>query len=165
MTVHIPAEKEIGGKNFRVKKYGVERQLELKARILAALGPAAKKLPDVFAARRRDDATSEEMAKADGEAVAGLIAIFTEGEERNKQIVKLLGDIVRMAEIQGASGTWVPVSIERDVDAFGDDALMRFYELAFFVLQEQFAGFFSGVMAFLSRIGMVARTQTPTDTD
>lgn len=154
--IHPPAEREIEGRNFRVAKLQVMKQVELKARILRVLGPAAKSLPEILAGRAKEDATPEDRARADGAAIEAMMGVFTGND--SQAITSLISDVVRLAEIQGDSGTFTRVSIERDIDPL-ENSLLALYTLFYFVLSEQFASFFSGLMASMSRAGWVRKIE------
>ncbi|MEZ2132396.1 MULTISPECIES: phage tail assembly chaperone [unclassified Sinorhizobium] len=134
------AEKKINGIEYRVEPMLATRAIVMQARLMRAAGPLAAKLPGILASRRVD-ATIEEKAKADAEALSAITDIF--GAVAPEEFAALVKDICELAKIKRPSGHYDFVDFDGDFSGRLGDII----PVVLFVLKEQFGDFFSGALA------------------
>lgn len=138
------AEKKIGNREFRIDRPRATDALKLQARLFRAAGGLAEKLPAMLASRRAD-ASPEDRAKAEADAIVGITGIFD--RITPDEYASLVSDIVKMAEMKRPSGQYHTVDLDGDfAESFGD-----IIPMVVFVLREVFGDFFSGALVSGSR--------------
>lgn len=134
------AEKKINGMEIRVDRPLATEALKMQARLTRAAGGLAEKLPGILASRR-EDATAEEKAKADADAVAAIAGVFDRLSP--DEYANLVSDILAMASIKRPSGVYDPMDLDGDFS----DNLGSIIPVAVFVLKTVFGDFFTGALA------------------
>lgn len=134
------AEKKIGSSVYKVEPMLASRAVVLQARLARVIGPAISKLPAILASRK-EGATDEQKAQADADAVLAITEIFERCEPED--FGKLVQDVVELASVQRASGSYEPVDFDLDFTNNLGDVI----PVVVFVLTVQFGDFFSGALA------------------
>lgn len=134
------AEKKIAGLEIRVDRPLATEALKMQARLMAAAGGLAEKLPGILASRA-EGATEEQRAKADADALTALAGIFDRLSP--EAYASLVGDIIGMAKIKRPSGHYD----HADLDGDFSDNLGAIIPVAVFVLKTVFGDFFTGALA------------------
>lgn len=133
------AEKKINGMAIRVDRPRATDALKLQARLTRAAGGLAEKLPAILASRR-EDASAEEKAKAESDAISSIADIFN--RLTPDEYADLVNDIIGMAEIERPSGY-----SQADLDGDFSQNLGAIIPVAVFVLKTVFGDFFTGALA------------------
>jgi hypothetical protein len=133
-------EKKIAGFEIRVDRPLATEALKLQARLTRAAGGLAESLPGILASRRAD-ATDQERAKADADAITAIAGIFD--RLTPDQYAELVADILAMAKIKRPSGQYD----QADLDGDFSDNLASIIPVAVFVLKTVFGDFFTGALA------------------
>lgn len=126
------AEKIINGRTFKVQRMLATQALILQGRLLKAFGPAISKLGELLKARDDENGQAQAAMGALGEVFARLDPYEYAG---------LVGDIIKVAQIQRANGQYMPADLDGDFSESPGDIL----PIVFMVLQEQFGDFFKGL--------------------
>lgn len=136
------AEKKINGRLFKVDQILAMDALELQGRLLKVLGPAMGRLPELMALAGGKNANNEQASVT---AVQIMMDVFS--NVSSKEYSTLIKDIVELAKVQRPSGHFDQVDLDGDFTG----ELGTLYPVVFFVLQEQFSDFFSGLLGNGSR--------------
>lgn len=131
------AEKNIGGRTFRVQPVLATQAILLQARLLKVVGPALSKLTVILDRGNAD--------RSNTAAVDALTSIFSQSEPET--VAVLIKDLVELAELRRPSGVYSHVDLDGDMSQYAKDI----YPLLAFVLKEQFGSFFAGVPVFGSQ--------------
>lgn len=134
------AEAKIKGMEIRVDRPLASEALKLQARLMRAAGGLAEKLPAILASRR-PDASADERAKAETDALTAVTGVFNSISPDD--YAELVGDILSLAKIKGPSGQYD----QADLDSDFSNNLGAIIPVAVFVLRETFGDFFSGALA------------------
>lgn len=134
------AEKVIGGRTFKVGEVLATEAILLQARLLQIVGGGLDRLPVILGSRVKE-ATPEMKAAGDAAAVAALGDICAKAEP--KTVVALIGDIVRLAQVQRPSKEWEQVDLDGEFTTAKGDL----FPVLIFVLREVLGDFFSGLQA------------------
>lgn len=129
-------EKRIDGTTFKVEPLLATEAIKLQIRLLKAIGPAMDRLPEILVNRRKG-----EEDKSNAAAISAFADIFNRADP--DEMTALVKDVVEIAMIQRPSKSYDPVDIDGDFTG-KLDLLMK---VAVFVLQEQFAAFFTASLA------------------
>lgn len=141
------AEKKIGDRTFKVEPMLATDAVRLQARLLKVLGGGIDRLPEIMAGAGKD-ASPEAKAKSNAAAVAAFADIFANGDP--DLMTKLVQEIVETAMVKRPSGEYSLVDMDGDFTGRLDEM----FELAVFVLREQFGAFFTGRLASGARARM-----------
>lgn len=133
-----------GGRTFKVEPMLATEAIRLQARLLKVIGGAIDRLPVVFAGYG-DHASAEAKEKSNVAAIAAFGDIFCKGDP--EEMTSLVKDIVEIAMVKRPSGAYEQVDLDGDFTGHLNEA----FDLAVFVLREQFGPFFSGLLARGSR--------------
>ena len=136
------AEMKIKGSTYKVEPLVATEAIRLQVRVLKVLGGALDRLPEILDSRGKDETAFQKAA------IAAFSDIFMKSNP--DEITDLLKNIVEVAMILRPSKTYEQVDLDQDFTGKLDEA----FELAVFVLREQFSAFFTDslVSGGLSRL-------------
>lgn len=132
------AEKKINGRTFKTQPMLASRALVLQARIIKLVGPGLGDIKGIMAAFG-EDKTEEQKQQGAALAIKAISDIFSAGDP--EQMVSLVSEILREGMILRPSGSYDPIDLDGDFITNQGDV----FSVLFFILMEQFAGFFTGL--------------------
>lgn len=141
------AEKKFGNRTFRVKQPLATQAIVMQGRLLRLIGPASHKLPELFDPANRNGPADQTVAL---KIVGVLLEVFSRSEP--EATAALIGDIIAMSEVKGASGKYDQADIDTE---FSSDP-GELYAVVAWILREVFGPFFSGLTANGSLKNVVA---------
>lgn len=138
------AERKIGDRTFKTEPLLAKESMRLLARLVRVSGAAWEDFKDtlekeaaaLLAGQKRsgDDISAQaKMIGAIGQLVVDIVR-----ENDTEEVVSLIEEIVSKAMIKRPSGAYDPIEIDADFQG----RLSEIYQVAAFVLQEEYSDFF-----------------------
>jgi len=131
-------------RTFKQEPMLATQAIVLQARLLRMAGPAVSRIGEIMQGFGQDK-TEEQKQRSNIAAISAFSEIFSQTEP--EELASMIKELCEVALIKRGNGEYGQVDFDGDMTGNGGDIM----PLVIWVIREQFADFFSGLLGLTAR--------------